>query len=150
MSQACNELLVETKPEVVRKVHEQFLVAGADVIETDSFGGARHTLAEHGLGERCFELNRAAAEIARQAVRGYATPARPRFVAGSVGPGSKLPSLGHIAFTELVSSFRCQVDGLLAGGVDGLILETNQDLLQLKAALAAALDAFDSTGNSVP
>jgi 5-methyltetrahydrofolate--homocysteine methyltransferase len=142
--------LVETQPDVVRKVHEQFLAAGADVIETDSFGGARHTLAEHGLGEKCFDLNRGAAEIARQAVHAYATPARPRFVAGSIGPGSKLPSLGHITFAELVASFRPQVDGLLAGGVDCLMLETSQDLLQLKAALAAALDAFESAGRSVP
>jgi 5-methyltetrahydrofolate--homocysteine methyltransferase len=146
----CNELLVETQPDLVLRAHEQFLVAGADVIETDSFGGARHTLAEHGLGEKCLELNRAAAEIALQAVRAYATPARPRFVAGSIGPGSKLPSLGHITFAELVSSFRPQVDGLLAGGVDCLILETSQDLLQLKAALAAALDAFESAGHAVP
>jgi 5-methyltetrahydrofolate--homocysteine methyltransferase len=146
----CNELLVDTRPDLVLQAHAQFLVAGADVIETDSFGGARHTLAEHGLGEKCFELNRGAAEIARQAVRAYATPKSPRFVAGSVGPGSKLPSLGHITFAELASSFRCQIDGLLAGGVDCLILETSQDLLQLKAALAAALDAFDSAGRRVP
>jgi 5-methyltetrahydrofolate--homocysteine methyltransferase len=148
--QPCNELLVETQPDVVRRVHEEFLAAGADVIETDSFGGARHTLAEHGLGERCFALNRAAAELARHAAREYSTPAWPRFVAGSVGPGAKLPSLGHITFAELASSFCPQVDGLLAGGVDCLILETGQDLLQLKAALAAALDAFDSAGHSVP
>jgi len=145
-----NELLVETQPDLVREVHERFLDAGADVIETDSFGGAQHTLAEHGLGEKCFQLNRRAAELARQAVLKHATSARPRFVAGSVGPGSKLPSLGHLTFAELVSSFRPQVDGLLAGGVDCLILETNQDLLQLKAALAAALDAFDAAGRVLP
>ncbi len=147
---ASNELLVETQPDVVRRVHGQFLAAGADVIETNSFGGARHTLAEHGLGEKCLQLNRGAAEVARKAVREYATPARPRFVAGSIGPGSKLPSLGHITFAELVTSFRPQVDGLLAGGVDCLILETCQDLLQMKAALAAALDAFESAGSRVP
>jgi 5-methyltetrahydrofolate--homocysteine methyltransferase len=146
----CNELLVETQPELVRMVHAQFLAAGADVVETDTFGGARHTLAEHGLGERCFELNRRAAEIARLAVRDYATPARPRFVAGSVGPGSRLPSLGHITFAELAASYRVQIDGLLPGGVDCLILETSQDLLQLKAALAAALDAFEAAGRRVP
>ena len=146
----CNELLVETQPDLVRKAHEQFLAAGADVVETNSFGGAQHTLAEHGLGEECFQLNRSAAEIARRAVHEYATPARPRFVAGSIGPGSKLPSLGHITFAGLVASFRIQVDGLLAGGVDCLILETSQDLLQLKAALAAALDAFESVGHRVP
>jgi 5-methyltetrahydrofolate--homocysteine methyltransferase len=143
-------LLVETQPDLVRRVHEQFLAAGADVIETNSFGGAQHTLAEHGLGERCFQLNRSAAAVARRAVREYATPARPRFVAGSIGPGSKLPSLGHITFAELVASFRPQVDGLLVGGVDCLIIETSQDLLQLKAALAAALDAFESAGHRVP
>ncbi len=147
---ACNELLVETQPDLVRKVHEQFLTAGADVIETDSFGGARHTLAEHGLGERCFELNRTAAELACRVAREYATPAWPRFVAGSIGPGSTLPSLGHITLADLVSSFRPQIDGLLAGGVDCLIFETSQDLLQLKAALAAALDAFDSAVRPVP
>ena len=146
----CNELLVETQPDLVRKVHEQFLAAGADVIETDTFGGAQHTLAGHGLGEKCFLLNRGAVEIARKAVREYATPARPRYVAGSIGPGSKLPSLGHVVFAELVASFRTQVDGLLAGGVDCLIVETSQDLLQLKAALAAALDAFESAGRRVP
>ena len=148
--QSCAEALVETQPNIVRRAHEQFLTAGADVIETDSFGGAQHTLAEHGLGERCFQLNHSAATIARKAVREYATPARPRFVAGSIGPGSKLPSLGHITFAELVASFRPQVDGLLAGGVDCLIVETSQDLLQLKAALAAALDAFESAGHRVP
>ncbi|MBN2464815.1 homocysteine S-methyltransferase family protein [candidate division WOR-3 bacterium] len=146
----CNEVLVETQPDIVRSVHEQFLAAGADVIETDSFGGAWHTLAEHGLGERCFALNRKAAEIARGAARDCSTRSWPRFVAGSIGPGSKLPSLGHIAFADLVASYRPQVDGLLAGGVDCLILETSQDLLQLKAALAAALDAFESGGRNVP
>jgi 5-methyltetrahydrofolate--homocysteine methyltransferase len=147
---ACNELLVETWPDLVRQVHEQFLLAGADVIETDSFGGARHTLAEHGLGGRCCELNRKAAEIARQAARRFSTTSAPRFVAGSIGPGSRLPSLGHIGFSDLVASFRPQVAGLLAGGVDCLILETNQDLLQLKAALAAALESFEENGRSVP
>ncbi|MCX6840899.1 MAG: homocysteine S-methyltransferase family protein, partial [candidate division WOR-3 bacterium] len=147
---ACNEALAETQPDLVRRVHEQFLAAGADVIETDSFGGAQHTLAERGLGERCFQLNRSAAEIARRAAREYATPAKPRFVAGSIGPGSKLPSLGHILFAELVASFRPQVDGLLAGGVDCLIIETSQDLLQLKAALAAGLDAFEPAGRFLP
>jgi 5-methyltetrahydrofolate--homocysteine methyltransferase len=147
---AGNELLVETQPDVVRKVHEQFLAAGADVIETDSFGGARHTLAEHGLGGKCLEINRKAAEIARGAAREYSTAAWPRFVAGSIGPGSKLPSLGHISFADLVSSFRPQIDGLLAGGVDCLILETSQDLLQLKAALAAVLDVLEVSGRSVP
>jgi len=145
-----DELLVETEPELVRRVHEQFLAAGADVVETNSFGGAQHTLAERGLGERCFELNRRAAAIACRAARSYATPSEPRFVAGSVGPGSKLPSLGQITFAELLSSFRPQIDGLLAGGVDCLILETSQDLLQLKAALAAVLGAFASAARSVP
>jgi 5-methyltetrahydrofolate--homocysteine methyltransferase len=146
----CNELLVETQPDLVRGVHEQFLAAGADVIETDSFGGARHTLAEHGLGEKCYELNRGAAEIACSSAREYSKATWPRFVAGSVGPGSRLPSLGHITFSGLVSSFRPQIDGLLAGGVYCLILETSQDLLQLKAALAAGLDAFESGGRAVP
>lgn len=145
-----NELLVETQPDLVQRVHMQFLAAGADVVETNSFSGARHTLAEHGLGEKCFELNRKAAEIARSAVREQATPTWLRFVAGSIGPGSKLPGLGHIGFAELVASFRPQVDGLLAGGVDCLIIETSQDLLQLKAALAAALDAFEADERSVP
>jgi len=147
---ACNEALVETEPGLVRKVHGQFLAAGADVIETDSFGGARHTLAEHGLGERCFDLNRLAAELARRAAREHSTPAKPRFVAGSIGPGSKLPSMGHAAFAALRADFRPQVDGLLAGEVDCLIIETGQDLLQVKATLAAALDAFEAANRRVP
>lgn len=146
----CPEQLNEVRPDAVRQAHAAFLSAGADVIETNSFGGAAHTLAEFGLADRCFELNRKAAEIARSATREFSLPARPRWVAGSIGPGSRLPSLGQVRFSDLVASFRPQVDGLLSGGSDCLIVETCQDLLQLKAALVAIGVAFEALGRRVP
>ncbi len=146
----CLELLNETQPDLVRQVHDGFLAAGADVIETNSFGGARHTLEEHGLGERCSELNRKAAEIARRAADAHTTPRARRYVAGSIGPGAKLPSLGQIDFAQLRESYRPQVEGLLAGSVDCLVVETCQDLLQLKAALVCIDEVFAALGRRVP
>jgi len=134
----CNEALNLTRPDVVESIHRQYLEAGADAIETNSFGGAAHVLAEHGLAAKCREMNRAAAALARREADSFATPSRPRLVAGSMGPGSKLPSLGQIKFDQMVQSYRPQAQGLLDGGADLLIIETCQDLLQLKAALAAA------------
>jgi 5-methyltetrahydrofolate--homocysteine methyltransferase len=133
----CHEMLCLTRPEVVLKIHQDYLEAGADAIETNSFGGAAHILAEHGLGDRCREINRAAASLARRAADGFSRPGKPRFVAGSMGPGSKLPSLGQITYDQLASSYRPQAQGLLEGGADVIVIETCQDLLQLKAALAA-------------
>lgn len=133
----CHEILCLTRPDIVLKIHRDYLTAGADLIETNSFGGAAHILAEHGLGGRCRQINRAAATLARRAADQFSTKDRPRFVAGSMGPGSKLPSLGQISYGQLASSYQPQAEGLLAGGADVIIIETCQDLLQLKAALSA-------------
>ncbi|NUN71257.1 MAG: methionine synthase, partial [Bacteroidetes bacterium] len=122
----------------VQKVHADFLAAGVDVIETDSFGSSSIVLAEYGLQGKAYEISRLSAELAKRTVLDFSTAAHPRFVAGSIGPTTKLPSLGHIGFTEMERSFYEQVAGLVDGGADLLIIETAQDLLQIKAALGAA------------
>ena len=116
--EGCNEYLVVTKPEAVAKVHRGFLEAGADVIETDTFGGTSIVLAEYDLADRAYELNKTAAELAKQATAEFSTPEKPRFVAGSMGPGTKLPTLGHIDFDTLKDAYVEQAQGLIDGGVD--------------------------------
>ncbi len=138
----CNEYLVVSKPPAVEKVHADFLEAGCDVIETDTLGGTRIVLAEYGVQDRAYELNRRAAEIARRIAGDYSTHEHVRFVAGSIGPTTKLPSLGHISFKDMEQAYYEQVAGLVEGGVDILVVETCQDLLQTKAALAAIHDYF--------
>ena len=133
--EGCNENLVVTRPDAVQAVHRQFLEVGADVIETDTFGAASIVLAEYGLEDQAFALNKRAAELARAMADQYSTPEKPRFVAGSIGPTTKLPTLGHIDFDTMKASFREQAEGLLAGDVDLFIVETCQDVLQIKAAL---------------
>jgi 5-methyltetrahydrofolate--homocysteine methyltransferase len=146
----CNEYLVITKPDAIRQVHESFLKVGCDVIETDTFGSNRITLAEYGLQDRVVELNEKAARLAKELAQKYSTPDHPRFVMGSVGPGTKLPSLGHIGFDELKESYKEQYKGLMAGGVDGLLIETCQDLLQTKIAIIAAVEYFKEIGRRLP
>jgi len=146
----CNEYLVITKPEAIQSVHESFLKAGCDVIETDTFGSNRIVLAEYGLEDRVVELNEKAARLAKTLAQKYSTPDHPRFVMGAVGPGTKLPSLGHIGFNELKESYKEQYKGLIAGGVDGLLIETCQDLLQTKIAIIAAVEFFKETGRRLP
>ncbi|MFH0985167.1 MAG: methionine synthase [Candidatus Omnitrophota bacterium] len=146
----CNEYLVVTKPGVIEGVHESFLKAGCDVIETNTFGSNRIVLAEYGLQDRVIELNEKAARLAKALAQKYSTPEHPRFVMGSVGPGTKLPSLGHIGFEELKESYKEQYKGLIAGGVDGLLIETCQDLLQTKIAIIAAVEYFKETGRRLP
>ncbi|MGC9158860.1 MAG: methionine synthase [Terracidiphilus sp.] len=143
--EGCNELLVLSRPDVIRAVHASFLDAGCDVIETDSFGSTRIVLAEYGLEDRCRELNLAAARLARAVADEYATAEKPRFVAGSMGPTTKLPSLGHIRYDEMAAAYREQAEALIEGGVDVLLIETCQDLLQAKIALAACRDAIDAS-----
>ncbi len=133
----CNEYLIITKPSAVEKVHADFLAAGVDVIETDSFGSAPIVLAEYHLDSRAYELNLKAAHLARKVALEFSTPAHPRYVAGSIGPTTKLPSLGHITFKEMSESYYLQVAGLIDGGVDLLMIETCQDILQTKACLSA-------------
>ena len=148
--EGCNENLVVTRPDAVQAVHRQFLEVGADVIETDTFGAASIVLAEYGLEDQAFALNKRAAELARAMANQYSTPEKPRFVAGSIGPTTKLPTLGHIDFDTMKASFREQAEGLLAGDVDLFIVETCQDVLQIKAALQGIEEAFSAAGERRP
>ncbi len=142
--EGCNELLVLSRPDVIRDIHASFLEAGCDVIETDSFGSASIVLAEYGLEDRTHELNLAAARLAREVADEFSTPEKPRFVAGSIGPTTKLPSLGHIGYDAMAAAYREQAEALVEGGVDVLLIETCQDLLQAKIALAACQDAIQA------
>lgn len=148
--EGCNEYLVFSKPEAVEKVHRGFLEAGADVIETDTFGGSSFVLAEYDLADQAYALNKTAAELAKRLTTEYSTPEKPRFVAGSIGPGTKLPTLGHIDFDTLKNAFTVQVEGLYDGGVDLLLLETCQDVLQIKAGLNAIEEVFEKKGARLP
>jgi len=148
--EGCNEYLVVTKPEAVAQVHRSFLEAGADVIETDTFGANAVVLAEYDLAPLAYELNVKAAQLAKQLTTEFSTPEKPRFVAGSIGPGTKLPTLGHIDFDTLVASYQEQVRGLVDGGVDLLLLETCQDVLQIKAGLQAINQVFTDQQQRLP
>jgi len=160
----CNDYLVISYPEAVEKVHRSFLEVGVDVIETDTFRSNRITMAEYKVGERVTEINRAAADLARRLADEYSvaragssgrnTP-QPRFVAGSIGPSGKLPSasdpeLSNVTFDELADVFREQAVGLIQGGVDLLLIETSQDILEVKAAITGCHQAFDETGIYLP
>jgi 5-methyltetrahydrofolate--homocysteine methyltransferase len=148
--EGCNEILNVTRPEVVRQVHRDYLAAGADAVETNTFGANLANLAEYGITERIFELSEAGGRLAREAADEFTTIARPRFVLGSVGPGTKLPTLGHVSYAVLREAYEQQVRGLLAGGVDAVIVETAQDLLQAKAAVLGAKRAMAAEGRVVP
>lgn len=146
----CSENLLYTRPDAIRAVHRGFLEAGCDVIETNSFGGSEVVLAEFGIAEKAYEVNRLAAAVAKELAVDYSTPDKPRFVAGSIGPGTKLPTLGHISYVDLKNAYREQVRGLFDGGCDLFIVETCQDLLQTKAALAAIFDFFTQNRVRIP
>ena len=148
--EGCNEYLVVTRPDAVQEVHRQFLEAGCDVIETDTFGATSLVLAEYDLQDQTYELNLRAAQLAREMADRYSTAQKPRFVAGSMGPTTKLPTLGHVGFDQMRDSFAEQARGLLAGNVDLFIIETCQDPLQIKAALAGLEQAFDAAGERRP
>ncbi|MGK7929777.1 MAG: methionine synthase [Spirulina sp.] len=148
--EGCNEYLVHTKPEAVATVHRSFLEAGADVIETDTFGGTPFVLTEYNLAEQAYYLNKTAAELAKKVAAEYSTPEKPRFVAGSMGPGTKLVSLGHIDFDTLKDAYIVQAEGLIDGGVDLLLVETCQDVLQIKAALNAIEEVFKNQQKRLP
>jgi 5-methyltetrahydrofolate--homocysteine methyltransferase len=147
--EGCNEVLNVTRPDVVRQVHEAYLEAGADLVETNSFGTNLSALGEYGIAERIVELAEASARLARAAADRYSTPDRRRYVLGSMGPGTKLPTLGHVSYAALRDAYRDNAAGLLAGGADALIVETCQDLLQTKAAVVGAKRAM-AAGRSVP
>src|SRR5437762_6652520 len=147
----CNEHLVLTRPDVVREMHEGYLAAGADLVETNTFGGTRIPLAEYGLADKAREINATAARLAREACAKLETPDRPRFVAGSMGPGTKTISVtGGITFGEVVAAFAEQTVGLAEGGVDVLFLETQQDTLNVKAALLGIDRGFAEAGQVLP
>jgi 5-methyltetrahydrofolate--homocysteine methyltransferase len=153
--EGCNDHLVLSKPDAIREIHSSFLEVGCDVVETDSFRANRLTLSEYGLGEVTVEMNRAAARIAREVADGFATPDRPRFVAGSIGPSGYLPStsdptLGNVTYAELVELFREQASGLIEGGADLLIVETGQDILELRAAVTGCRRAMKDLDNWLP
>ena len=146
----CNEYLVESKPEAVEKVHAGFLEVGCDLVETDTFGGASIVLAEYDIADKAYDLNFKAAQLAKRVAADFSAKDWPRWVAGSMGPTTKLPSLGHISFLDMKKSYYDQVRGLVDGGVDLLIVETCQDLLQTKAALAAIFDYFEKIKRHLP
>src|SRR5215211_4913454 len=148
--EGCNEHVVLSRPDVIAEMHRSFFDVGVDAVETATFGAFPVVLAEYGIPEKTYELNEAAARIARDVASGYATPDRPRWVVGSIGPGTKLPSLGAIGFAELRDGYETQIDGLLAGGTDVLLVETVYDLLQAKAAIVAARQAMAAAGREVP
>lgn len=148
--EGCPENLNYSKPEIIQEIHRKFLEAGADVIETNSFGGSKIVLAEYGLEDKAYEINKLAARLAREVADEISNEDKPRFVAGSIGPGTKLPSLGHISFDDLHDSYIPQIKGLIDGKADLLIIETCQDPLQIKAALAACADVFSELKTKLP
>ena len=145
----CTEVLNLSRPELVREIHRGYFEAGADMVETNTFGGSPITLGEFELSERAFEINKIAAELAREAADSFAD-SRHRFVVGSVGPGTKLPSLGNIAYDPLEAALAEQCKGLIAGGVDAILIETCQDTLQIKAAVNGAKMARAAAGADTP
>ena len=147
--EGCNEVLNITRPDIVRSVHDGYLEAGVDCITTNTFGANLGNLGEYGLEDRIGELSEAGARIARQAADAWAVPERPRWVLGSVGPGTKLPTLGHVRFAALRDAYQSNAAGLLRGGVDAIAVETCQDLLQAKAAIIGVKRAIAAAGASV-
>ena len=146
----CVEILNETRPDAIEQIHRDFLDVGCDAVETNTFGASRIVLAEFGLAERTYELNVLAAQIARRAVHAYSTPERPRFVVGSIGPGTKLISLRQTDYDTMLDSYHAQVLGLMDGGADVLLIETCQDILQTKTAIQAVRLAFEKLGRTLP
>ena len=147
----CNELLVVTRPDIISSIHEQYLEAGADIIETNTFGATSVVLAEYDIPERARELNLAAAKLAKDAALKYSTPDKPRFVAGALGPTTKTLSVtGGVTFDQLVESYFEQTVALIEGGVDAILLETSQDTLNVKAGSIGVRQAFQHTGITLP
>jgi 5-methyltetrahydrofolate--homocysteine methyltransferase len=142
----CTEVLNLTAPDAVRGLHEAYLDAGAIALETNTFGGSRIVLAEYGLGDRVAEINAAAVRVARDAIGGRAG----RYVVGSVGPTTKLPSLGHVGRDAMYAAMREQIDALVGAGVDAVLVETCQDLWQAKTAVVAAFDVLAARGAGTP
>ena len=148
--EGCNEVLNLTRPDVVRNVHDAYFAVGVDAVETNTFGSNWSALGEYGLTDRIGDTALAAARVAREAADAWSTADRPRWVIGSVGPGTKLPTLGHAPYAVLRDGYQQQVEAMLEGGVDAVLVETCQDLLQAKAAVVGARRAMTSQGREVP
>src|SRR5215470_3516876 len=148
--EGCNEILVLSRPDIIKDIHAAFFQVGCDVVETNTFGGTSIVLGEFDLKDRVAEINIAAATLAKEVAAQFSTKDRPRFVAGSMGPTTKLPSLGHISFDEMAAAYEEQAAALIEGGVDLLLVETAQDLLQAKIGAYGALEAMRKAGKRVP
>src|SRR6202022_2767452 len=146
----CSEVLVLSRPDIIKEIHADFFRVGCDVVETNTFGATRVVLAEYDLQDKVAEINIAAAKIAKEVAQQFSTKENPRFVAGSIGPTTKLPSLGHITFDNMVAGYAEQAAALIEGGVDVLLAETCQDLLQAKAVLVGIFDAMKKAGKRLP
>ncbi|HEX7970354.1 MAG TPA: homocysteine S-methyltransferase family protein, partial [Stellaceae bacterium] len=146
----CTEILCESRPDLVREIHLGYLRAGADAVQTNSFGGSPITLGEFGISDKAFALNQRAGELAREAIDAVKGDGRPRFVIGSLGPGTRLPSLGHVDYQRLEDALTVQCCGLIAGGVDAILIETCQDPLQIKAAVNGAKRAMREANRKLP
>jgi 5-methyltetrahydrofolate--homocysteine methyltransferase len=148
--EGCSEILCVTRPDVVRGIHAAYFEAGADAVETNSFGSSAIVLAEYDIADQVVPLNRLAAQLAREVADDFQADGRPRWVAGSIGPGTKLPTLGHTTYDTLAATYADQAFGLLEGGADLLLIETCQDLLQVKAAVAGAFTGMQRASRKVP
>jgi 5-methyltetrahydrofolate--homocysteine methyltransferase len=149
--EGCNEILNVTRPDIVRSVHEAYFEVGVDCVETNTFGANHSAMAEYDIAERVHELSESGARIAREVADAFgARDGRQRWVLGSIGPGTKLPTLGHVSYGTLRDGFQANAEGLLAGGADALIVETTQDLLQTKSSILGAHRAMEATGVRVP
>jgi len=149
-NEGCNELLNVTFREGIAKIHEAYLKAGADIIKTNTFGAIPWVLEDYDIGEKTYALAKAGAQIVAEVCKKFSTPEKPRFVAGDLGPGTKLPSLGHIKYDEMYAGYRQAAEGLIDGGADLFLLETCQDPLQIKAALHACTDVGKEKGKALP
>ncbi|MEU3503610.1 homocysteine S-methyltransferase family protein, partial [Streptomyces hundungensis] len=149
--EGCNEVLNVTRPDIVRSVHEAYFAVGVDCVETNTFGANHTALSEYDIAERAFELSESGARIAREVADEFTTSTgQQRWVLGSIGPGTKLPTLGHVDYTTLRDGFQANAEGLIAGGADALIVETTQDLLQTKSAILGARRAMEAAGAELP
>ncbi|MFE2023569.1 methionine synthase [Streptomyces hygroscopicus] len=148
--EGCNEILNVTRPDIVRSVHEAYYAAGVDCVETNTFGANHAALGEYDISHRVHELSEAGARIAREVADEFAADGRQRWVLGSMGPGTKLPTLGHAPYTTLRDAYQANAEGMITGGADALLVETTQDLLQTKAAVLGARRALDATGADLP
>ncbi|MFJ1997240.1 methionine synthase [Streptomyces asiaticus] len=148
--EGCNEILNITRPDIVRSVHEEYYAAGVDCVETNTFGANHAALGEYDIPHRVHELSEAGARIAREVADEFGADGRQRWVLGSMGPGTKLPTLGHAPYTVLRDAYQANAEGMIAGGADALLVETTQDLLQTKASIIGARRALEATGANLP